>query len=222
MRDDPGQFLGMCKSLNVIPDVWSLFEWSCWLTPLNLVGQTKRRFDTLFYIHFLADDNVTVQLDNQEVTDHLWTDPDEVMDLHSESKVWLAPPQMYELSRIRNFKKLQDLQAFTVKRESQGCTTWLPVLAKCQDAAIALYPGDDLYPENPDFFGDQKPPSFDQYKIGSDAMQAPNRNRLEINRENETIFINCNLTDPHGFPKPVTNKLRLNDMDRSYWKSFFT
>ena len=41
-------FLTMCKELDVCPNIWSLYEWSDWLTPLHL--KTKSRFDTMFYV----------------------------------------------------------------------------------------------------------------------------------------------------------------------------
>jgi nucleoside diphosphate-linked moiety X motif 19, mitochondrial len=30
---DGSNFLRLCEELNVVPDLWSLHEWSCWLTP---------------------------------------------------------------------------------------------------------------------------------------------------------------------------------------------
>ena len=33
VHKDPTQFIMLCKELNVIPDLWSLQEWSTWLTP---------------------------------------------------------------------------------------------------------------------------------------------------------------------------------------------
>lgn len=50
---DASQFITMCKELNLLPDIWSLYEWSNWLTPI-LPGQhgktTARRYDTAFYL----------------------------------------------------------------------------------------------------------------------------------------------------------------------------
>ena len=42
------EFLTMCKEFDICPNIWSLYEWSDWLTPLHL--KTKSRFDTMFYI----------------------------------------------------------------------------------------------------------------------------------------------------------------------------
>ena len=37
------------RELQCFPDVWSLIEWSDWLTPRN----SKRRYDTVFYMCFV-------------------------------------------------------------------------------------------------------------------------------------------------------------------------
>ena len=38
--------VGCCRELRCVPDIWSLVEWSDWLTPENL----HRRYDTVFYL----------------------------------------------------------------------------------------------------------------------------------------------------------------------------
>ena len=35
--------------MNCVPDIFSMMEWSNWLTPFN----SKRRYDTVFYLVFL-------------------------------------------------------------------------------------------------------------------------------------------------------------------------
>ena len=45
------KFLDMCNELKVVPDIWSLHEWSNWLTPTNMDAMHGgKRFDTAFYI----------------------------------------------------------------------------------------------------------------------------------------------------------------------------
>lgn len=46
VHNDSTKFLELCKELDVIPDLWSLHEWSAWLTPATF----KKRFETAFYI----------------------------------------------------------------------------------------------------------------------------------------------------------------------------
>lgn len=48
INEDANQFLTMCKELDVLPDIWSLYEWSNWLTPA--LPKRGRRYDTAFYI----------------------------------------------------------------------------------------------------------------------------------------------------------------------------
>lgn len=62
---DPSEFLRMCQELRIVPDVWSLYEWSNWLTPLGL--QSNRRYDTAFFVccvggrpHAAEDEGETV------------------------------------------------------------------------------------------------------------------------------------------------------------------
>lgn len=53
VNNDASQFLNMCKELRIIPDVWALYEWSNWLTPVmpsQGKGKYSRRYDTAFYM----------------------------------------------------------------------------------------------------------------------------------------------------------------------------
>jgi hypothetical protein len=43
VHEDPGQLLELYRHLGEIPDVWSLAEWSDWLTPTDLHEQGTRR-----------------------------------------------------------------------------------------------------------------------------------------------------------------------------------
>lgn len=52
----------MNRELECVPDVWSLSEWSNWLTPTSFT----RRYDTLFYISFLENEPA-VFLDDKEM-----------------------------------------------------------------------------------------------------------------------------------------------------------
>ena len=80
--NDAWEFIKMCQELNVVPDVWSLFEWSNWLTPViprtevskaaDTAPELRRgkRFDTAFYLCVLDyipkavhDDKETTELE---------------------------------------------------------------------------------------------------------------------------------------------------------------
>ena len=52
---DPSEFLTLCKSLDIVPDIWSLYDWSNWLTPLGSGDSSGKRFDAAFFICCLQD-----------------------------------------------------------------------------------------------------------------------------------------------------------------------
>ena len=64
VRSDAGSFIQLCEKTGLCPDLWSLFEWSNWLTPIS-VGH--KRFDTIFYVCCL-EKQPKVVLDHSEVT----------------------------------------------------------------------------------------------------------------------------------------------------------
>lgn len=69
VQEDPQQFIKLCIDHKIYPDVWSLNEWSNWLTPANM---GPKRYDTIFYI-CIIDQIPQVQVDNKEITDLLVT-----------------------------------------------------------------------------------------------------------------------------------------------------
>lgn len=40
IHNDASKFLSLCEELDIVPDVWSLYEWSNWFTPSTF----KKRF----------------------------------------------------------------------------------------------------------------------------------------------------------------------------------
>ena len=63
VRNDADAFIDLCAETGLCPDLWSLYEWSDWLTPIS-VGH--KRFDTMFYLCCL-EKQPKVVLDNKEV-----------------------------------------------------------------------------------------------------------------------------------------------------------
>ncbi|XP_078660238.1 acyl-coenzyme A diphosphatase NUDT19-like isoform X3 [Branchiostoma floridae x Branchiostoma belcheri] len=47
---DAREFLQLCNECRCVPDVWSLHEWSNWLTPTIPAMPNRRRYDTAFFI----------------------------------------------------------------------------------------------------------------------------------------------------------------------------
>ncbi|ELT87307.1 hypothetical protein CAPTEDRAFT_220053 [Capitella teleta] len=149
VHNDASKFVDCCEQLGVIPDVWSLHEWSDWLTPTHMPEMHNlRRFDTAFYLCCMDHQPALNECD-QEITSSHWESPASYFQSFIRGKTWLAPPQVYEVSRLCNFRDLKMLKQFAKQRESEGIERWMPVRVKCRDGIVALLPGDVMYPEFP-------------------------------------------------------------------------
>ena len=71
IQKDDSNFLLMCQEMNVLPDIWALHEWACWLTPIRKKVTEPplkpKRFDTIFYICCLDEIPPTNQDDDEMV-----------------------------------------------------------------------------------------------------------------------------------------------------------
>lgn len=83
-----------------------------------------------------------------------WASASELLRLYVAGDISLAPPQIYELARLKHFGDLDDLRQFANQRQLLGTSLFFPVMFHASDGAIFVCPGDDLYPEQPDFVGD--------------------------------------------------------------------
>lgn len=199
VRKDAASFLDLCFEANLCPNLWSLYEWWNWLTPTS-VGH--KRCDTMFYVSFLEVEPKVV-LDNEEVTTLKWCTPTGMLDEHSTADVFLAPPQVYELSRMCNFNDFDSLRQFAAERQSRGCERWLPVISTYQDGAVALLPGDEFYPEQPDIQGRKPVPDFPE-TLAEYGSRAKVINRLEI--RGPVCHARANIKLPCGHLKPVSHE----------------
>jgi len=66
VNEDPANFIKMCRSLQLLPNIWALHEWGNWLTP-TAGGYRTRRYDTAFYMCCIPDLPPTVQDDKEIV-----------------------------------------------------------------------------------------------------------------------------------------------------------
>ncbi len=64
VHGNPEQFLHLCQQYKLYPDIWSLYEWSNWLTPANM---GPKRYDTIFYLA-VVDNQPKVRIDGTEIT----------------------------------------------------------------------------------------------------------------------------------------------------------
>jgi len=126
-----------------------------------------------------------------------------MLDEHSTADVFLAPPQVYELSRLCNFKEFDALRQFAAERQSLGIERWLPVISTFQDGAVALLPGDEFYPEQPDILG-RKPVPDNPETLAEYGSRAKIINRLEI--RGPVCHARANIKLPCGHLKPVSHE----------------
>jgi len=197
VRNDGSSFLELCSATGLCPDIWSLYDWSNWLTPIS-VGH--KRFDTMFFVICL-DRQPKVVLDNMEVTTLKWCTPLEMLEEHTQERVFLAPPQVYELSRIHHLSNFSAVKEFSSRRDPLGSDRWLPVLATYKDGAISFLPGDTMYPEIPDIIGKKPVPDYPQTVVEM-RSKSPSLNRIELRRP--ICQSVCNVKLLYGHLSPIT------------------
>jgi nucleoside diphosphate-linked moiety X motif protein 19 len=64
-----------------------------------------------------------------------------MLEEHYQERVFLAPPQVYELSRIHNLPNFKSVQEFALKRQTMGVERWLPVISTYNNGALSVLPG---------------------------------------------------------------------------------
>ncbi|XP_060110107.1 acyl-coenzyme A diphosphatase NUDT19 [Heteronotia binoei] len=204
VQRQPACFLQLCRHLRCVPNIWALHEWSNWLTP---VGR-GRRYDTAFYLCCLGQGPPTASHDQVEVTACQWTKPPEVLELVKSQDIWIPPPQFYELCRLCNFPSLHDLHRFGFERAAEGCERWMSVLLIASDGHMQLLPGDELYPEDPDFTGERKPALTTNKKIEDILKEASRVHRIVIRNLNDVaVHVNVPPKYKHINPLPLDSKM---------------
>ncbi|XP_054856485.1 acyl-coenzyme A diphosphatase NUDT19 [Eublepharis macularius] len=207
VQRQPGAFLQLCRHLRCAPNIWALHEWSDWLTPAGRAGRGGRRYDTAFYLCCLGQRPPPASHDQQEVTAYQWTKPPEAIELFKSQDIWIPPPQFYELCRLCNFPLLHDLHKFGFERALEGCERWMPVLLIASDGYMQLLPGDELYPEDPDFTGERKPMLTTNKKIEDVLKEAARLHRIVIqDLNNVAIHVNVQPKYKHINPLPLNTK----------------
>lgn len=201
---DANAFCDLFRTYGMVPDVWSLKEWWNWLTPPT-VGH--KRFDTMFYVCCL-DSMPDFNSDDNEVSLISWLTPQQVLEEHYESNCFLAPPQVYELARLNNFSRYNDLKEFSASREEKGVERWCANVTGLSDGALLALPGDECFSMT---INSSQLPSLDQTKRKS-------MNRMELRAPVFTpIFQNVVLSCGHIGPnsKLEASKTVTTDQDFS-------
>ncbi|KAM6324750.1 acyl-coenzyme A diphosphatase NUDT19 [Podargus strigoides] len=206
VQEDPASFLQLCRHLGCVPNIWALQEWSNWLTPVGKAGRGGRRYDTAFYLCCLQQRPPRTSQDDQEVTAFLWSSPPETIERFKSQEIWLAPPQFYELCRLCNFSSLQELHKFSSDRALEGCERWMSVMLTASDGHIQLLPGDELYPEDPDYTGEKKIIMSTDKKVEDLMKEGSVFHRIVMKNINDiAVYVNIQAKYKHINPLMINS-----------------
>uniref|UniRef100_A0A182MSR0 Nudix hydrolase domain-containing protein n=1 Tax=Anopheles culicifacies TaxID=139723 RepID=A0A182MSR0_9DIPT len=148
VHDGQEQFRELCDRMMIVPDVLNLYEWSTWITPTIL---HKKRFETAFFLIAL-DALPEVQPESTEVQQYFWDTPTNLLEAHKAERIWLTPPQAYELKRLSYLNDIAQVVSFAkATRFGKGTTPLCPVAFTASDGIVLALPGDSLYPANYDY-----------------------------------------------------------------------
>ncbi|XP_023306074.2 acyl-coenzyme A diphosphatase NUDT19 [Lucilia cuprina] len=192
------EFLNLCKYMDVVPDLWSLQEWSMWRSP----PAARKKYDTAIYIVTL-ENQPQLLLEPTEVEKELWATPTASLKLYKDRTIWLAPLQFYEISRLSNVLNWSKLQAFVKERNSKGSTLIMLAYFRCTDYLVGTLPGDDCYPEN---HLDHK--ETVQLSCTDKEFKAKTKNIHRITYyDMYELAVTCNIKPIDGHLSPVLNIL---------------
>ena len=113
---------------------------------------------------------------------------------------------IYNSSRLKTFEEWSTLLAFSKARAANyGVATYFPIQAVYKNkTSAAIYPGDDLYPCDPDMTGENAnvPKVIDMKHTTLEECRAQRQhlNRMEMRGPHETKIV-CNIVDPNGHVK---------------------
>ncbi|XP_017050538.1 nucleoside diphosphate-linked moiety X motif 19 [Drosophila ficusphila] len=147
VHNNASQFLELYRYLNVIPNLWSLQEWSIWRT----AATANRKYDTVYYVTTLDKkaEEVSLLLEPHEVASAHWMSPAEAWTSSQDGTIWLPFMLLYDIARLMNLNRWQELLNFSRERSSRGTTMIQPVYFRCDDCMFGVLPGDELYPKDP-------------------------------------------------------------------------
>ncbi|XP_035905057.1 LOW QUALITY PROTEIN: nucleoside diphosphate-linked moiety X motif 19-like [Anopheles stephensi] len=195
IHDGEATFQELHTALGTVPDLFNLYEWSCWLTPAMF---RKRRFETAFFLAVL-NEIPNIHPEPHEVQEYYWETPAALLEAHRAEKIWLAPPQTYELTRLSFIYDIDELARFATKRNRKGSTLLCPVQYNAADGVIFVLPGDDLYPTGYDYISD----NHDLDKYGEVPQEVIRKQSTRLHRvehkdlHHQAFFLNHQPLDDH-------------------------
>ncbi|CAI8055882.1 Nucleoside diphosphate-linked moiety X motif 19 [Geodia barretti] len=155
VHNDATEFLNLCSELRCVPDIWSLLEWSDWLTPRNF----HIRYDSVFYLCVL-DTLPPITADGSEIVDAKWYTPSEALQLHADSKIVITPPQFVDIHVLKSLGSVPCLHSYALRKNLSRSLyrhNKIRILTK-DKVTVSMIDLDDLYPALPEELALTSPP----------------------------------------------------------------
>ncbi|XP_009866010.1 PREDICTED: nucleoside diphosphate-linked moiety X motif 19, mitochondrial [Apaloderma vittatum] len=135
-----------------------------------------------------------------------WTSPPEAIERFKSQEIRFGPPQFYEFCRLCNFSSLHELHKFSSDRALEGCERWMSVTLSASDGYIVLLPGDELYPEDPDYTGEKKIVMSTDKKVEDVMKEGSVFHRMIIkNINNLAVYVNIQAKYKHINPLMINS-----------------
>lgn len=102
-------------------------------------------------------------------------------------------------------KKFDEIAKFAQERNDKGSTLYMPHQLILKDGLVSIFPGDDQYPENPDFYNlNYDPNEFSDKTLEEFKINVKNLHRQEFRGYyDHQIF--CNI-EPFNDHLPIKSK----------------
>lgn len=140
VHNNAAEFFTLCERYKCYPDLWALHEWSNWLTPTYMT----KRYDTAFFLACMPT-IPDAEYEAVEMQDLKWETPKNL--LSPSMDIALPPPQMYEITRLSEFKSIDSLLDYAMNCSKEGTQLYLPVAVHIKDGILHILPGDTMYPK---------------------------------------------------------------------------
>jgi len=140
VHENASQFLTLCQTYQIYPDIHRLHEWSNWITPTI---ETKR-FDTKFFLAICHNLQMESGIhDNQESVTTDWVTPNEVLEKSARKQMKIIPPQFYTMTELANIKTIKQLEIVARNRTIYPIQ---PEFVNEDTHTVIALPGDPLHP----------------------------------------------------------------------------
>ena len=133
------------SGLMLKPD--TLIYYSHWLPPL----EAPKRYSTWFFLTEAPEGEV--EIDDGEITDHAWRNPNEALQMAHEKSIEILPPTWITLFDLSQFT---DTSTAVKSVQSRGPRAYATKIVPTDDGLAAIWEGDNQYSDDPSIPETQK------------------------------------------------------------------